>query len=307
MLDRSGSVSDHALPRGADRLCAIVSAANRLGVAAATAALRGRLSDQVDLEIQIVNSSAEATAAARQAAAAANVVIAVGGDGTVADVATGMFGSRATLGIVPAGSTNITARSLGIPPRPEAAVDLLGSPHARRTIDVGRSDERSFLHIAGAGFDAELFKTADPRWKRRLGWFAYLPAAAAALRLPPSRVQITADDALIEATSALVLIANGDSAIAPGFRIYPDIAVDDGWLDVIIFTSTTPVQIASTLGYASRQRLELSPHVNRHRARRVQIVAIPNLSVQLDGDPRGTTPREFQIVPAGLQVIIPKP
>ena len=121
----------------------------------------------------------------------------------------------------------------------------LAGPTRLRAIDIGRSEDRSFVHIAGAGFDAALFQGASPVWKRRLGWFAYLPAAVTALRLPPSDVRITADGAVFEARSSLVLIANGGSAIAPQFRIYPGITVDDGWLDVLIFTSSTPTQIAS--------------------------------------------------------------
>jgi YegS/Rv2252/BmrU family lipid kinase len=233
------------------------------------------------------------------------MVIAVGGDGTVADVATGIHGSPAALGIVPTGSTNIGARSLGIPANPAAALALFGGSYRLRSIDVGRSDGRSFVHIAGAGFDAELFRAANPVWKRRLGWFAYFPAAVAALRLPPSEVRITTDEALLETRSPLVLIANGGSAIAPDFRIYPGIAVDDGWLDVLVFTPSTPAQIAATLGFASRQRLDRSPHVTYRRARTVTIEAAPPLLVELDGDPRGVTPRQFRVEPLALRVVTP--
>lgn len=292
--------------REISRVSAIVSAANRLGVASVSASIRGGLPAGADLDVRVVGSSDEATEAARQAAAAAGIVVAVGGDGTVADVATGIFGSSAALGIVPAGSTNITARTLGIPHRPAAAVALLAGPYKLRTIDVGRSEGRSFLHIAGAGFDAELFKAADPRWKRRVGWLAYLPPAAAALRRPASRVVVNADGVEIAAESALVLVANGGSAISPRFRIYPGIAVDDSWLDLLVFTATSPSAIASTLASAGRQRLQASPHVIGRRAKHVRIEATPALSVQLDGDPRGHTPRDFYVAPAALQVVTPK-
>ena len=215
----------------------------------------------------------------------------------MADVATGIFGSSAALAIVPAGSTNIAARSLGIPADPAAALALLCGSHRLRSIDVGRSDDRSFVHVAGAGFDAALFHATSPVLKRRIGWFAYLPAAVSALRLPPSDVRITADGVILEARSSLVLIANGGSAIAPEYRIYPGITVDDGWLDVIVFTPSTPAQIAATLGYAGKQQLHRSPHVTHTRARAVKIDAAPPLPVELDGDPRGTTPRQFGIVP----------
>jgi len=161
--------------------------------------------------------------------------------------------------------------------------------------------------VAGAGFDAALFHATSPVLKRRIGWLAYLPAAVSALRLPPSDVQITADGVILEARSSLVLIANGGSAIAPEYRIYPGITVDDGWLDVIVFTPSTPVQIAATLGYAGKQQLHRSPHVSHTRAQTVKIEAEPPLQVELDGDPRGTTPRQFGIVPSGLQVVTPLP
>jgi diacylglycerol kinase (ATP) len=295
-----------ARPQGTTRrMAAIVSGASRVSPNEIVASLTHNGVEHVDLEIHVANSSSDATVAANQAARSSGVVIAVGGDGTVSDVATGIFGSSAALGIVPAGSTNIAARSLGIPAEPAAALALIGGAHRLRAIDIGRSEDRSFIHIAGAGFDAELFKGASPVWKRRLGWFAYVPAAVAALRLPPSHVRVTADEVILEARSPLVLIANGGSAIAPQFRIYPGITVDDGWLDVLIFTSSTPAQIATTLGFAGMQQLERSPQVMYRRTRNVGIEATPPLPVELDGDPRGSTPRQFSIVPLGLRIVAP--
>jgi YegS/Rv2252/BmrU family lipid kinase len=287
------------------RIAAVISRASRGGAARLATRLAATLDRRAGLEIVFVASSTEATSAAREAAATAEIVVAVGGDGTVADVATGMLGSRASLAIVPAGSTNITARTLGIPSRPSAAIALLAGPHRVRRIDVGRAGDRAFLHIAGAGFDAELFSTADPQLKRHLGWLAYLPAAAAALRLAPSQVHLTVDGANIDITSALVLVANGGSVIAPSLKMHPAIEVDDGWLDLLAFTATTPAQIAATLSHATLLRLDQSSHVIWRRARRVTIDAAPPLGVQLDGNPYGTTPREFSLLPAGLGVVVP--
>jgi diacylglycerol kinase (ATP) len=287
------------------RIALIVGGASRLRPDWINATLASGLGRDVEFQVQVANSSPEATAAATQSAGSAAIVVAVGGDGTVADVATGIYGSSAALAIVPAGTTNIAARSLGIPADPAAALALICGSYRLRAIDVGRSDDRSFVHMAGAGFDAALFHVTSPVLKRHLGWLAYLPAAVAALRLPPSNVRITADDAVLEARSSLVLIANGGSAIAPEYLIYPGISVDDGWLDVIVFTPSTPAQIAATIGHAGKQQLDRSPHVTHTRARTVNIDAAPPLPVELDGDPRGTTPRQFRIVPSGLQVVTP--
>lgn len=287
------------------RIAFVVSGTSRLSVERLDATLAPGFDRNFEFQVQVANSSGAATAAAIQAAKLADIVVAVGGDGTVADVASGIYGSSAALAIVPAGSTNIAARSLGIPADPVAALALICGSNRLRPIDVGRCDDRSFVHMAGAGFDAVLFHATSPVLKRRLGWVAYIPAAIAALRLPPSDIRITADRMTLEARSPLVLIANGGSVIAPEYQIYPGIAVDDGWLDVIIFTPSTPAQIAATLGHAGKQQLDRSPHVTHTRARAVQIDAVPPLLVELDGDPRGTTPRRFSIVPAGLKVLTP--
>jgi len=287
------------------RIALIVSGSSRLSPAQVDAMLALALGRDVEFQVQVADSSSDATAAAAQAAGSATIVVAVGGDGTVADVATGIFGSSAALAIIPTGSTNIAARSLGIPADPAAALNLICGRYLLRSIDVGRSDDRSFVHMAGAGFDAALFHATSPVLKRRLGWLAYVPAAVAALRLPPSVILVTADDVIFEARSSLILVANGGSAIAPEYQIYPGIAVDDGWLDVIVFTPSTPAQIAATLGHAGRQQLDRSPHVTHSRARTVKIDAAPPLPVELDGDPRGTTPQEFSIVPSGLRVVTP--
>lgn len=295
--------SDHAFRS----VAAIVSGASRLGADAVSASLRRHLGPSVGLNVRAVRSSEQATAAARDAAANADTVVAVGGDGTVADVATGIFGSGARLGIVPAGSTNITARSLGIPDDPEKALAAFGRRPQFRSIDVGRSGDRSFLHIAGAGFDAALFSSANPSWKRRVGWVAYLPAAAAALALPASEVRVITDETEIMARSSLVLVANGGSAIAPWFRIYPGISVDDGLLDVLVFTASAPHEIAAVIWRAATRSLDRSSHVAWTRARAVRIEATPPLPVEMDGDPRGETPRAFQVAPGGLKVLVPSP
>jgi YegS/Rv2252/BmrU family lipid kinase len=293
------------MSRARPAVAAIVSSAGRHRVDWLIQQLTVALADRGPLHCAVVASSEEATRAARAAAATAELVIAVGGDGTVADVATGIFGSRASLGIIPAGSTNITARTLGIPAKLAAAIALMAGPFQLRPIDIGLSGDRAFLHIAGAGFDAELFRVANRDWKRRVGWLAYLPAAVTALRLPPADVRVRADDEIITARSPLVLIANGASVIAPAFRIHPEIAVDDGWLDVLVFETATLGEVASALGHAGTLQLDKSPHVMWQRARDIVVEADPPLAVQLDGDVRGVTPVAFSIVPRGLNIVIP--
>jgi diacylglycerol kinase family enzyme len=121
----------------------------------------------------------------RQAIAeGAAMTVAVGGDGTVAAVATALYGMGLPLGIIPAGSTNLTARELGIPTDPAATVALLFGPQRHVRLDVGLCGNLCFLHMAGAGLVSRMFAAANPARKRQIGWLAYVPPALHAL--PPS-------------------------------------------------------------------------------------------------------------------------
>jgi diacylglycerol kinase family enzyme len=187
-----------------------------------------------------------------------DLVVAVGGDGTVSEVASGLVGSSVPLGIVPAGSTNIVAREHGIPSGLTAAVRLLFGPHRIAVRDLGRCGDRIFLHMAGAGLDARFFQRTNQQLKRYVGWLAYVPAAALALTEPPAEMVVIADDTTVEAETPLVIVANGASVVHPAIRLHPAIRSDDGWLDVLIFKGTDPTAVARTLvkfGVGSARRL----------------------------------------------------
>jgi len=258
------------------------------------------------LDVVVVDSSGDIAEAARQAAHDAQVVVAAGGDGTVSRVATGILGSEAALGIVPLGSTNIIAKSLGIPANPREAMKLLLGDSAQRVIDVGLCDGRCFLHIAGAGFDAEIFRGADLEWKRRTGWIAYLPPALRALQLGATNVRLTVDEVVSSYVSPLVLVANGGSFISPNLSLFPGISYDDGWLDVLVFTCQTAADMLATIASVGTGRSESSQFITRLRGRNVHIECDPPSWVELDGDPIGQSPRTFSIIPSALAVVTPQ-
>jgi len=285
------------------RVVAVVNPATRRQATAAIEALRRVAPPEASLEIHLTGGPGDAVRLTRATADGAAAVVAVGGDGTVAEVATGLHGRRIPLAIVPAGSTNITARELGSPTDLRAAAALPFGRHRLATIDVGRCGDRSFLHMAGAGLDSRFFERADPALKRRVGWLAYLPAAAVSLRLPPARFSIVADDQTLAVTSPLVLVANGGSIIAPRLRLHPAISATDGWLDLLVFTATTRAAIARTIGSLSTLRLVRSPYLFAVKARRIVIGADPPLPVQLDGDVVAQTPMTFTLEPAAVRII----
>lgn len=232
-------------------------------------------------------------------------VIAVGGDGTVAEVATAIGDRRVPLGIVPGGSTNIIGRYGGVPRNPKQAAALIFGRHAIRPIDAGECRGKRFLHMAGAGFDSRLFLATDRRLKRRMGWVAYFSGAARSVFLPPSRFTIDVDDNVIEVVSPFVLIANGAAIVHPMFTIHPSIVNDDGLLDVVIFTATNAGGVIRALIRFATRTLPKSKDVIHLQGKSIALVATPPMPVQLDGDVFGETPARFTICEQPTLLIVP--
>jgi len=212
---------------------------------------------------------------------------------------------RIPLGIVPIGSTNIISRELGIPRKVDSAANLLFGAHSVRQLDAGMCNDRIFLHMAGAGFDSRFFALTNPRWKRRVGWPAYLPAAARALRLPAAAVRLQVDEEVLEFVSPLVLVANGMSIIHPRLRVHRAFRPDDGWIDVMAVTATSPVAVARTLGRLAVTQLHRSPYVVHMRAKKVTLETDPVLPIQLDGDVVSETPATFEVRPGAMRIVVP--
>jgi len=290
----------------ASRAVAIVNVSTRGNVSRITELLRIAAPATTRLDIYPTGYAGHAGELARQHAGAADLLIAVGGDGTVAEVAGAAREAAIPLGIIPGGSTNITARELGIPTNPHLAARLLFERHAVRTIDAGLSGDRIFLHMAGAGMDSLLFDLADPALKRKVGWIAYLPAAVAALRRPLSRFTIRSREMEVEGVaSPLVLVANGPSVIAPLLKLDTRIRPDDGNLDVLVMTATRPDQLARLLARIALRQLGGSPFVTAFATTDVEITADPPIATQFDGDVSGMTPARFTIDPGSVRIIVP--
>ncbi len=288
------------------RAVAIVNPATRGNVRRIVELLEIAAPRSTQLEVYFTEYAGHANDLAREHAPKSDLLIAIGGDGTVADVASAARSLSVDLGIIPGGSTNIIARGLGIPTNTHLATRLLFEDHAIRKIDAGICGEHLFLHMAGAGVDSALFDIAKPGLKRRVGWMAYLPAAIEALLRPLSSFSIQAEEMQIDGVrSPLVLVANGPSIIAPKLQLDKRIRYDDGLLDVMVVTATRPIELASVLAQMARRQMFESPFVTSFTTREVEISSEPSLAVQLDGDVVGHTPVRFTIDPVSVRVVTP--
>ena len=288
-----------------DRVVVIANPASRGDIERSFAALRQSAPAGVLVECFTTAGQGDGRALSLAQGEGARLLIAIGGDGTVGEVAEGAVRHEVPLAIVPSGSTNIIGRELGVPSNADRAIGLIFGPHRLRTIDVGRANDLLFLHMAGAGIDSRMFDLTNPQWKRRMGWMAYVPAAAQALTRPAPCFHIQVGEQELRVRAPLVLVANGASIIHPRFRLDPEFKVDDGWLDLMIATPETPVALARTLARLATLQLSKSPYVQRIRAREIQIASTPPIPLQIDGDVALTTPVRIGILPRAIRIMVP--
>ncbi|MEU2078119.1 diacylglycerol kinase family protein [Streptomyces sp. NPDC013489] len=170
---------------------------------------------------------------------AVGLVVVCGGDGTVRACADVLAGTGIPLAVVPCGTGNLLARNLGLPLEPTTALEdaLAGDCFG---IDMGRVsgdrlDSARFTVMAGAGFDAAMVRDASPRLKARLGWAAYLLAAARHLRDPRTRVSIRVDGGPRRRHRARMVVIGNVGTLQGGLELLPGAHADSGRLDVVLF------------------------------------------------------------------------
>ncbi|CAN5690641.1 diacylglycerol kinase family lipid kinase [soil metagenome] len=275
------------------------------------AAFAGR---DMPFDIAQTECAGHATELARTAVERGYARVAVcGGDGTLAEAATGLAGTTTPLGLIPLGTANQVAQNLGIPLDLDDAVHVIAVGHTT-TIDVGRIDDRIFALCAGAGFDAAVMQSATRELKERWGFGAYVYAAMKeALAAAPCRFRIVADDRELEVDAVSVLVANVGELFTGWlpFRLplapQPGSGWNDGLFDVVIVAPQRVPDLAAILWHAAQRRFTNSDVLVHFEAARTSVDAAPPIAVQVDGDPAGTTPISMHVMREALSVIVPAP
>lgn len=234
-----------------------------------------------------------------------DLVVAAGGDGTLNEVLNGLAGSSTALAPLPLGTMNVWARELNLPLQPRAAAEALLSwrPHS---IDLGRAGERYFLLMAGIGFDAAI--TADVRLaqKRRLGALAYvITGLRRAWNVRGSRVRLLLDGQQLR--RRVIQLVLGNTRLYGGLvTITHQASIDDGLLDVCVIMGDNGLSAIRRVIAIIGRRQSQDRAIEYYRARSVHVFARPRLPVQVDGDPIGRTPMEFEVAPGTLRALLPR-
>lgn len=271
----------------------------------------------------------------------ADVVVALGGDGTVRAVAEALIGTGVTMGLIPVGTGNLLARNLDIPLGDPLAALQVALDGTDRTIDVGwlrvlkfESDvdddiaeaaddlpadtvvprDHIFLVIAGVGFDAAMVADADDDLKARVGWVAYFVAGIKHLHGRRLRTIVRLDDAPATPARVRSLLVGNCGRLPGGLTLLPDAVLDDGWLDVAAIDTRAGIAgwaqlfgevVLQGVGVRSQLPAKIG-RIDHARARSVHLAVSGGEYVQVDGDVIGrVTELSARIDPGALRVRVP--
>ena len=273
--------------------------------------LREQLADG-DAELHVTDDPAQPEALAAAAAErGCGRVIAVGGDGTVQAVVNGLLdvGRDVEMSVMPIGSGNDLARSLGLPTDPAGAWAVATDPSTRR-IDVARARngegrERWFASAGGIGFDAQVAAAMASRRGWQAGRAGYLLTTLSELRrFTNQRVRLMIDGETLERRVLFVAIANG-AYYGGGMRIAPDAQVDDGLLDMCVVGNISRLTAIREMPNLYRGTHVRNRAVSMHVARTLTVEGDAETRVHLDGEPFGGLPLEVVLHPGALAVAVP--
>ncbi len=298
-----------------ETLCCIVNPASGQDEPV-LAVLNRAWGDAVDWRVELTHTDGDAIRLAREAVAEGVAGVAVyGGDGTVAEVATGLAGSDVPLAILPGGTGNAVAQELGVPVDLAAAAALAVDPRARRVpVDAMRSGDRLFLLRFGIGAEARAIGGASRERKDSLGWFAYLEGAIQEYRgAEPARYRFHSEGSTLELDTVSCAVANVGRIGRGGLRFSQHIEPDDGWLDLLVVRRWDAGMLGAAglrlLGFEAEPRqFDEDPGdaaLLHYRVRELRVETDEPMPVHGDGDLLGETPFGVSIETGVLQVLVP--
>ncbi len=250
------------------------------------------------------DAAGHATELARGAVAqGADVVLVLGGDGTINEAANGLVHSGVPLGVIPAGTANVLAMELGLGSHLEPAIERLFK-FEPRPIALGRliagGEEKFFLAMAGAGLDAKIVTAVNPALKQRTGKLAYWAAGLAQFPRKLDQLRVRVHGHIYQCGFALasrVRNYGGDLEIASGASLLRDD------FEVVLFEGDHPLRYACYMIGVGLRRVQKMPGVRTFAAQCLEI--LPEAHLQIDGEYAGRHAARIQIAPAALNLLMP--
>lgn len=211
-----------------------------------------------------------------------NLVVAVGGDGTVNEVARGLIGSNSTMGIVPVGSGNGLARHLGLPMRVKEAIEIINEGKTQ-IIDTATINGEHFVNVAGIGFDAHIAHLYAKTKKR--GPIPYVKMATQEFQKYQSKkFQVIIEGQTYDIKAFLISFANS-SQFGNNAYISPHAIINDGLLDVCLMSNFPKVEGGQLAIKLFNKRLDKSRYMKIIRGTHITVKGTEKIKGHIDGEP----------------------
>jgi diacylglycerol kinase (ATP) len=260
----------------------------------------------IRIEVAKTQRAGDAEAFARAAAArGAGLVVAAGGDGTIAEVANGLMDSSARLGVIPLGTANVLAHELALPFTPTAVAAALAFGRTRTIwpgLARGTQRSRLFVQMLGVGFDAHVVHRLSVRLKRHCGRGAYVLQTLRELaRYGFLPVRLRLDGAETEAAS--VIVSKG-RLYGGRYLLAPEAQPGEPGFSVVLFDHTGP---GAALLYGAALPLDLLAKghgLRRMRARSVEFIGNVSIPAQADGDAAGNAPLAVTDAARPIEIVV---
>jgi YegS/Rv2252/BmrU family lipid kinase len=259
-----------------------------------------------DLIEEPINSPMELTEVVRGSRDRVDCLIVGGGDGTLTMAVDGLVDAKLPLGILPLGTANDLARTLGLPTDPLAAAEVIVHGHTR-PIDVGWVNGTHFFNVASLGLSTGITRRLTRRGKGRWGVFAYLFAAAqVAWHARPFAAEIVTDSETIPVRTVQITVGNGRH-YGGGMTVDETARIDDGVLHLVSLEIERWWQIVPLLPALRRGTLKDARRVRTLRGREFEVRPAKKrkMKVMADGELASRTPAQFRLIPRALSVYVP--
>lgn len=254
-----------------------------------------------ELDIKITEKRGDATSFAIKSKS--DIIIAAGGDGTVNEVINGLMHKRfsiSRLGILPLGTSNMVARSLGIPKNIPKAIDII-LYNRRKDFDVGKVNNRYFAIACGIGIDAHAYKNVEPKIKKMFGEIAYpISFFKNVFNYKAKLLTVKANGEVYQGYYVLVCnIAKFKNLL----QIVPDSKDDDGLFDVIILKKRNfPDLLRYVFGLATKQVHKFKDVISI-KAKKLEVISNTGVIAHADAEIIGKTPVKLKIYEKALEII----
>lgn len=260
--------------------------------------------NQVHTTIKHTQARGHATQLAREAAQNNfDVVFAVGGDGTVNEVAKGLLNTQTTMGIIPKGSGNGLARHLGIPMKPPAALSVLSTGQSFLMDTLSVNGEIS-VNVSGIGFDGHIASLFGKSGKR--GLREYVTLAATEFRKFKNFAVEGIIDGQTYSSEAFILAFANSSQFGNNATISPAASVCDGVMDICVIKKVPLLQALGFAGKMFTRRMHKSAFVKIIKAKSASFTFPNAMPVHIDGEGReAASTFTIEMKPASLRVLAP--